>query len=104
MAAAPKTVAARVEHELAQHGTPERADFAKGEGDWDGFVRRADAMLEEGEFFIRKAIGWMLRERGRTRPRDVVAFVKLRQHRIAGLTLREATRNLPPGHRAALDA
>jgi 3-methyladenine DNA glycosylase AlkD len=26
------------------------------------FLRRADAMLDEREFFIRKAIGWVMRE------------------------------------------
>ena len=29
---------------------------------FDPFARRADAMLDETEFFIRKAIGWVLRE------------------------------------------
>ncbi len=79
----------------------QRNDFSTGTGDWNGFVRRADSMLEEKEFFIRKAVGWMLRERGKKRPEDVVKFVKPRMKRMAGLTLREATRNLPPGHRAA---
>jgi 3-methyladenine DNA glycosylase AlkD len=32
------------------------------------FGRYADAMLDEKEFFIRKAIGWVLRETGKRRP------------------------------------
>lgn len=32
------------------------------------FLRRADLMFDEGEFFIRKAIGWILREVGKRRP------------------------------------
>jgi len=32
---------------------------------FDRFAGWADAMLEEREFFIRKAIGWVLREAGR---------------------------------------
>ncbi|MEK6984852.1 MAG: DNA alkylation repair protein [Candidatus Thermoplasmatota archaeon] len=80
----------------------QRVDFAKGEGDWPGFVRRADAMLAEKEFFVRKAIGWMLRERSKLRPEEVVAFVGPRKERMAGLTFREATRNLADGHRVAL--
>ena len=40
----------------------------KGVGDFDRFARYADAMLEEREFFIRKAIGWVLRDTARKRP------------------------------------
>lgn len=40
----------------------------RGEGDWQRFVGYADNMLEEREFFIRKAIGWVLRETGKARP------------------------------------
>ena len=47
-------------------------------------------MLEEKEFFIRKAIGWILRETAKKRPRLVIEFVGERVDRIAGLTLREA--------------
>jgi alkylated DNA nucleotide flippase Atl1/3-methyladenine DNA glycosylase AlkD len=36
----------------------------RGGGDWLRFIRYADAMLVEPEFFIRKAIGWVLREVG----------------------------------------
>ncbi len=32
----------------------------RGGGDFERFARYADAMLEEKEFFIRKAIGWVL--------------------------------------------
>ena len=34
----------------------------RGGGDFTRFGRYADAMLEEKEFFIRKAIGWVLRD------------------------------------------
>lgn len=81
----------------------QRDAFSKGSGDWPGFVRRADGMLEEKEFFLRKAIGWMLRERSKVAPDDVVAFVRPRRARMAGSTFREATRNLPAGHRGLLD-
>lgn len=80
----------------------QRVDYSKGLGDWPRFVKHADAMLDEKEFFIRKAIGWMLRERGKSRPDDVVAFLEPRMHRASGLTIREGTRNLPPSHRSAL--
>jgi 3-methyladenine DNA glycosylase AlkD len=39
----------------------------RGAGDFERFGRYADAMLGEREFFIRKAIGWVLRETGKPR-------------------------------------
>jgi 3-methyladenine DNA glycosylase AlkD len=62
----------------------------------DRFVARADPMLEEREFFIRKAIGWVLREAGKRRPGDVVAWLAPRTHRASGVTMREAVKYLPP--------
>ena len=44
-------------------------------------------MLDEKEFFIRKAIGWVLREHGKKRPDRVAAFVEEHRGRMAGLTL-----------------
>ena len=41
-----------------------------GAGDWDRFAGYADRMLEEKEFFIRKAIGWVLREVSKSGPRS----------------------------------
>ena len=37
----------------------------RGAGDFERFGRYADRMLDEREFFIRKAIGWVLRETGK---------------------------------------
>jgi 3-methyladenine DNA glycosylase AlkD len=52
-------------------------------------------MLDEKEFFIRKAIGWVLREAGKRRPADVAAWLAARTDRAAGLTVREAVKYLP---------
>jgi 3-methyladenine DNA glycosylase AlkD len=60
------------------------------------FLRRADEMLDETEFFIRKAIGWVLREVGKRRPAEVVAWLAPRTHRASGVTMREAVKYLPP--------
>ena len=68
------------------------------------FLRRADAMLDEKEFFIRKAIGWVLREVGKRRPDEVVAWLAPRTHRASGVTMREAVRWLPEADREALMA
>jgi 3-methyladenine DNA glycosylase AlkD len=74
----------------------------RGEGDWTRFVRFADSMLEEREFFIRKAIGWVLREVAKKRPARVRRFVSARIDRVSGVTLREAVKYLPPEDREDL--
>ncbi|MFL6237786.1 MAG: DNA alkylation repair protein [Thermoanaerobaculia bacterium] len=66
----------------------------RGEGDWPRFVRYADALLHEKEFFIRKAIGWVLREVAKKHPERVRAFLREREGRVSGVTRREAERYL----------
>lgn len=63
-----------------------------GGGDFERFSRYAAAMLGDKEFFIRKAIGWVLRETSKKRPALVRAWIE--EHRPTGLTLREAARYL----------
>jgi 3-methyladenine DNA glycosylase AlkD len=67
----------------------------RGQGDFDRFATYADAMLEEREFFIRKAIGWVLRETAKRRPELVAAWLAPRVHRASGVTVREAVKPLP---------
>jgi 3-methyladenine DNA glycosylase AlkD len=76
----------------------------QGRGDWDRFAEFADAMLDEQEFFIRKAIGWILRDTAKTRPDLVTDWLEPRAGRAAGLTIREAVKHLPPEHRARIEA
>ncbi|HBL32102.1 MAG TPA: DNA alkylation repair protein [Acidobacteria bacterium] len=64
----------------------------RGEGDWPRFVRYADLLLEEKEFFIRKALGWVLREVAKKRPELVRQFLQEREGRVSGVTRREAER------------
>jgi 3-methyladenine DNA glycosylase AlkD len=69
---------------------------------FDRFGRYADAMLDEKEFFIRKAIGWVLRETGKRRPGEVVAWLGPRTQRASGVTMREAVKYLDPEDRERL--
>ena len=71
-------------------------------GDFARFARHADAMLEEKEFFVRKAIGWVLRETARTRPDEVVAWLAPRASRASGVTLREAVKPLSDAQQLSL--
>ncbi len=72
----------------------------EGRGDFARFGRHADAMLGETEFFVRKAIGWVLRDASRRDPGRVARWLLPRAARASGLTLREATKHLPPAARA----
>ena len=74
----------------------------QGRGDFGRFARYADAMLDEKEFFIRKAIGWVLRDTGKLRPELVHDWLLPRAVRASGVTLREAVKYLPAGQRAAI--
>ena len=74
----------------------------RGDGDFERFGRYADAMLDEKEFFVRKAIGWVLRDTARRRPDMVFEWLLPRAARASGLTLREAVKPLPAAQRAAV--
>jgi 3-methyladenine DNA glycosylase AlkD len=72
----------------------------RGKGDFHRFARYADRMLEEREFFIRKSIGWVLREAGKAQPDKVYAWLLPRAARASGVTVREAVKYLSPPQRA----
>ena len=76
----------------------------QGGGDFERFGRYADAMLDEREFFIRKAIGWVLRDTGRKRPDLVYEWLLPRAARASGVTIREALKPLSAAQRAAIIA
>jgi 3-methyladenine DNA glycosylase AlkD len=61
---------------------------------FEPFALRADGMLDETEFFIRKAIGWVLRETSKKRPDEVYDWIAPRTHRASGVTMREAVKYL----------
>lgn len=69
-------------------------DLRRGRGDFALWSDLAVPMLSEKEFFIRKAIGWVLRESAPTRPAEVAAFVDEHATVMAGLTRREAEKGL----------
>ena len=59
------------------------------------FTRYAEPMLAEREFFIRKAIGWVLREISKRDPAWVASWTELHRAEMSGVTFREAVRRLP---------
>jgi len=66
--------------------------------------RYADAMLDEKELFIRKAIGWVLRETAKKRPTLVYEWLLPRARRASGVTVREAIKPLSEQQRGAIMA
>ena len=59
-------------------------------------------MLAEREFFIRKAIGWVLRETGKRQPDLVYEWLRPRCAMASGVTVREAVKYLSSTQRAEL--
>lgn len=69
--------------------------FREGKGDKELFFEIAKKMLSEREFFIRKAIGWTLREMSKTDPQSVFIFIKKNKDKMSQLTFREGSKRLP---------
>jgi 3-methyladenine DNA glycosylase AlkD len=72
--------------------------------DLDRLDRYAATMLGEKEFFIRKAIGWVLRELSKKDPAYVTAWTERHLAAMSGVTFREAVRRLPAPDAARLTA
>lgn len=67
---------------------------AKGDTDTDLLRDVVEANLADREFFIRKAIGWALRQHARTDPAWVRAFVESHRGSLSPLSTREAMKHL----------
>ncbi len=66
----------------------------KGDTDVDRLFAYAETRAEDTEFFIRKAIGWALRQYARQDPDQVRAFVAANEDRLSGLSKREALKHI----------
>ncbi|MFD3451519.1 DNA alkylation repair protein [Streptomyces sp. NPDC058691] len=66
----------------------------KGDTDAERLFRYCLAQSGHRDFFIRKAIGWALREYARTDPDAVREFVASSADRLSPLSVREATKRL----------
>lgn len=62
--------------------------------DQERLFRYCQHRAGEQEFFIRKAIGWALRQHARVAPDAVRAFVKKHQNTLSPLSVREACKHL----------
>ncbi len=76
--------------------------LGRGQGEFERFSGYADAMLEDKEFFVRKATGWVLRETAKKRPDLVYTWLLPRARRASGVTIREAIKPLSEQQRSAV--
>lgn len=73
-----------------------------GGGDFELFASLASSMVEEKEFFIRKAIGWVLRDVSKKRPGLAYSFLLEHLDKVSGLTFREGSKYLHEEQREEL--
>ena len=68
----------------------------KKDTDLDLLYACIEPSLSSKEFFLRKAIGWALRQYAWTNPREVERYVKAHERELSPLSKREALKNLRP--------
>lgn len=68
--------------------------FYKASTDTDRLFGYAERQMGHTDFFIRKAIGWALRQYARTDANAVIAFVEAHEHSLSGLSKREALKHV----------
>ena len=74
------------------------------DGDPSRFFSYADQLLEQREFFIAKAIGWVLRDMSRRHPELVFEWLLPRAHRCSAVTNKEAVKYLTDAQRQEVAA
>ena len=67
----------------------------KADTDLDLLYACIEANLDDRDFFIRKAIGWALRQYARTDPDEVLRYVTAHADRMSQLSKREALKHVP---------
>lgn len=79
-------------------------EFARSQFDerWIDQEHKDKLLNKRAKFFIRKAIGWMLREMSRKNPEIVFKFLKKNRNHMSGLSFREGSRKLPQALRIEL--
>ncbi|MEI7924813.1 MAG: DNA alkylation repair protein, partial [Chloroflexota bacterium] len=66
----------------------------KADTDLDLLYACIEANLDDRDFFMRKAIGWALRQYAWTDPDEVVRYVTAQADRLSPLSKREALKNV----------
>ena len=66
----------------------------KRDTDLDLLYANIEPNLADRDFFIRKAIGWALRQYAWTDPQEIARYVRDHEARLSGLSRREALKNI----------
>jgi 3-methyladenine DNA glycosylase AlkD len=66
----------------------------RGAVDLDLLFAACEPNLADRDFFMRKGIGWGLRDAARAHPEEVRTFVAEHRDQMSGLSIREATKHL----------
>ena len=66
----------------------------KGDADLDLLYACIEPSIEAKDFFLRKGIGWALRQVAWYHPDEIVRYVTRNAHRLSGLSKREALKNV----------
>lgn len=69
----------------------------KGDTDKELLYDCIEPSLGSKEFFLRKAIGWALRQLARTEPEEVLRYVRARKDALSPLSKREALKGMRKG-------
>ena len=68
--------------------------LAKGDTDEERLFSYCRQVAGESEFFIRKAVGWALRDYARHDPEAVKRFLRWHEGELSPLSLKEAAKHL----------
>ena len=74
----------------------------KKDTDLDLLYAVIEPALGSKEFFLRKAIGWALRQHAWTDPKEIRRYVREHEKELSGLSKREALKNVGAGRRVGL--
>ncbi len=66
----------------------------KAETDLDLLYAAIEPAIDSKEFFLRKAIGWALRQYAWTDPAEILRYVQRNKGRLSPLSQREALKNI----------
>jgi len=66
----------------------------KRDTDLELLYANIESNLGDRDFFIRKAIGWALRQYAWTDPKEVTRYVRAHEKQLSGLSKREALKNI----------
>jgi 3-methyladenine DNA glycosylase AlkD len=69
----------------------------EGRSDPQVVLEMVRALLDDDEYFVKKSLGWVLRELGKSRPEIVASFLRKHRKKLNREQLKKAVKYLPAG-------